>query len=86
MLDVLLPPQCVTCDTFVSEPGLLCAECFRQTGFITEPMCVRCGVPFAEPIMRTSGLNHFPHEHPPSSSRHNPPLGAAPPGARAAAT
>jgi ComF family protein len=47
LLDVLLPPQCVTCDTFVAEPGLLCAECFRQTGFITEPMCARCGVPFA---------------------------------------
>jgi ComF family protein len=47
LLDVLLPPQCVTCDAFVGEPGLLCAECFRQTGFITEPFCVRCGVPFA---------------------------------------
>jgi ComF family protein len=47
LLDVLLPPQCVTCDAYVSEPGLLCAECFRQTGFITEPFCVRCGVPFA---------------------------------------
>ena len=46
MLDVLLPPQCVTCDTFVAAPGLLCAECFRKTAFITEPMCVRCGVPF----------------------------------------
>jgi ComF family protein len=47
LLDVLLPPQCVTCDAYVSEPGLLCAECFCQTGFITEPFCVRCGVPFA---------------------------------------
>lgn len=26
---------------------MLCAECFRRTGFITEPFCTRCGVPFA---------------------------------------
>src|SRR5579863_10372715 len=25
----------------------MCADCFRQTGFITEPFCARCGVPFA---------------------------------------
>jgi ComF family protein len=31
----------------VDAPGLLCAECFRRTGFITEPLCIRCGVPFA---------------------------------------
>jgi ComF family protein len=30
-----------------AAPGLLCADCFRQTGFITEPFCARCGVPFA---------------------------------------
>ena len=47
LLDVALPPQCVLCDAFVDEPGLMCADCFRQTGFISEPFCVRCGVPFA---------------------------------------
>ena len=47
MLDLLLPPQCVACDAEVDAPGLLCADCFRQTGFITEPYCVRCGVPFS---------------------------------------
>jgi ComF family protein len=31
----------------VDTPGLLCADCFRRTGFITEPFCIRCGVPFA---------------------------------------
>ncbi len=25
----------------------MCAECFRRTGFITEPFCACCGVPFA---------------------------------------
>jgi ComF family protein len=47
LLDLLLPPHCVACDAPVNAPGLLCAECFRQTGFISEPFCERCGVPFA---------------------------------------
>ncbi len=47
LLDLLLPPQCVACDAPVDAPGLLCADCFRRTGFITEPFCARCGVPFA---------------------------------------
>jgi ComF family protein len=47
LLDLLLPPQCVTCDEPVEAPGQMCADCFRQTGFITEPFCARCGVPFA---------------------------------------
>jgi ComF family protein len=47
LLDLLLPPHCAVCDAPVEAPGLLCADCFRQTGFITEPFCTRCGVPFA---------------------------------------
>ena len=47
LLDLLLPPHCVACDAPVDAPGLLCADCFRLTGFITEPFCARCGVPFA---------------------------------------
>lgn len=45
-LDVLLPPSCATCDAVVDAPGRLCQDCFAQTGFITEPCCRRCGVPF----------------------------------------
>lgn len=46
-LDVLLPPQCLCCDAPVATQGQLCAACFDQTDFITDPMCARCGVPFA---------------------------------------
>ena len=46
-LDLLLPPHCVICGAQVEEPGRLCPDCFRQTGFVTEPCCVCCGVPFA---------------------------------------
>ena len=46
-LDLLLPPHCLTCDAPVDAPGRFCPDCFRQAGFITEPCCARCGVPFA---------------------------------------
>lgn len=35
------------CGASVATPGQFCADCFRRTGFITAPFCVRCGVPFA---------------------------------------
>ena len=46
-LDLLLPPQCLTCDAPVDAPGRFCPDCFRAVGFISEPCCVRCGAPFA---------------------------------------
>ncbi len=47
VLDVLLPPSCLTCDRPVTAPGQFCAPCFRGVAFITEPCCVHCGVPFS---------------------------------------
>lgn len=47
VLDLLLPPNCLTCDAPVDAPGRFCPDCFRLTAFVTEPFCVRCGVPFA---------------------------------------
>jgi ComF family protein len=47
LLDLLLPPGCLSCDAPVDAQHRLCAECFRATAFITEPMCASCGVPFA---------------------------------------
>jgi ComF family protein len=46
LFDVLLPPRCAICGAEVDRQGLLCADCFRQTGFISDPFCARCGVPF----------------------------------------
>ena len=46
MLDLLLPPNCATCDQPAAAPGQLCAECFRLTGFVTPPVGARGGVPF----------------------------------------
>ena len=47
VLDLLLPPHCLTCDAPADAQGRFCPDCFRRTGFITEPCCRRCGVPFA---------------------------------------
>jgi ComF family protein len=46
-LDMLLPPNCVTCDLPVIDPGQLCPACFSRIGFISDPSCSRCGVPFS---------------------------------------
>jgi ComF family protein len=43
----LLPPRCAACDNPVQTQGQLCGTCFGNTQFITQPFCVRCGVPFA---------------------------------------
>nr|WP_294529477.1 ComF family protein [uncultured Rhodopila sp.] len=46
-VDFLVPPRCAACDEPVAVQGELCPGCFGRTGFISAPMCVRCGVPFA---------------------------------------
>jgi ComF family protein len=50
MLDTLLPPSCLACDTPVEKEGQFCLGCFRAANFITSPFCKCCGVPlpFAE--------------------------------------
>ncbi len=53
VLDLLLPPQCLTCDQPVGEAGQLCAACFRRTGFITAPFCERC----AKPVVHAGQLS-----------------------------
>ena len=54
-LDLLLPPQCLCCDTRVEAQGLLCARCFSHTAFISDPCCARCGVPFAAAAQALQG-------------------------------
>lgn len=47
LLDVLLPPQCLSCDQPVLEQGQLCATCFAGLTFVSHPFCPRCAVPAA---------------------------------------
>jgi ComF family protein len=46
LLDLLLPPTCLTCDAPVTGDGIFCPDCFCATGFITDPCCLRCAAPF----------------------------------------
>jgi ComF family protein len=47
-VDVLLPPRCPCCGAEgIQRHGLLCGGCFQRIGFISAPLCWRCGVPFA---------------------------------------
>jgi len=49
MLNLLLPPQCLTCDAPVADQGGLCVTCFSATNFLNGPACVCCAVPFSHP-------------------------------------
>jgi ComF family protein len=46
VLDALLPPHCLTCDSAVEQQGTLCAACWRGLHLLTPPFCTCCGVPF----------------------------------------
>ena len=47
LLDLLLPPACPLCDRPVLRQDTFCAACFATVPFITDPLCRRCGTPFA---------------------------------------
>jgi ComF family protein len=66
VLDLLLPPRCAVCDNAVEVQGQVCARCFSQINFITEPLCDRCGGPFASVGQGgTEGLCAGCRAHPP---------------------
>lgn len=46
-LDLLLPPTCPITGEAVGKPGLLSAKGWSQLKFIDDPVCARCGAPFA---------------------------------------
>lgn len=46
-LDAILPPVCPITDEPVARSGALSARAWEKVRFIDEPICVRCGAPFA---------------------------------------
>ncbi|MHA1540369.1 MAG: ComF family protein [Alphaproteobacteria bacterium] len=46
-VDMLLPPRCFSCGTFVVEHHSVCGECFEKIHFIAAPLCEICGLPFS---------------------------------------
>lgn len=47
VVNAVLPPQCLACDTLVATPGSLCLECRVDAKFITAPQCTICDVPYS---------------------------------------
>ncbi|GAB6053860.1 ComF family protein [Magnetospira thiophila] len=46
VLDLLLPPRCLSCGTLTQSPGGLCPACWSGMHFLGEPQCRSCGQPF----------------------------------------
>lgn len=46
-LDIILPPTCPLSGERVDAPGLLSASAWAAIRFIDDPVCARCGAPFA---------------------------------------
>lgn len=44
-LQVLYPPQCISCGAPVTSDFGLCADCWRETPFIAGLVCDQCGLP-----------------------------------------
>lgn len=46
LLDSLFPPRCFACGELSGAPHSLCAACWGEMDFISDPVCDCCGVPF----------------------------------------
>ena len=56
VLNLLLPPSCLTCDAEVDGFGRFCAACFAQAQFISQPFCRRCAAPFSHAAQFVNGV------------------------------
>lgn len=46
LINVVIPPTCLSCRTVVNEQGQICANCWKDIKFIGNFSCARCGLPF----------------------------------------
>ena len=56
LLDLLFPPLCHVCRTFIPNVGdlFICADCLHKITFLSSPLCTTCGAPFAT----EDGIDH----------------------------
>lgn len=47
VLDLVLPPLCLGCQTRIMDHDALCPTCWRQIAFIRPPLCDKLGIPLA---------------------------------------
>ena len=67
MLDVLFPPSCQLCGGETEEAGGVCPACFGRLAPVTQPFCIKCGVPqAAEAYLNAKGWCAACERHPPA--------------------
>ncbi|MDE8344703.1 MAG: double zinc ribbon domain-containing protein [Acidocella sp.] len=55
-LNLLLPQNCLGCDTPVAAAGQFCVPCFRRAVFVTPPFCACCGLPLPYEAAGAGGM------------------------------
>ncbi len=50
VLDLVLPPRCLSCGEAVENPGRLCPTCWRALTFLGPPQCRVCGYPLPHAV------------------------------------
>lgn len=48
--DLCVPPQCLMCETILSEQGGCCAKCWSMIWFLERPFCEVTGAPFGHDL------------------------------------
>ena len=65
LLDLILPPRCLSCGKTVSAAGTLCAPCWRGITFLGVPCCACCGMPFEFELGAATLCGACARAHPP---------------------
>jgi len=65
LLDLLLPPRCISCQEIVLQEKSLCVDCWSEANFITAPFCSCCGLPFEIDIPDQALCLDCARAHPP---------------------
>ena len=55
VVDLVLPPLCLSCNAPVSDPEALCGPCWADLDFISAPLCCVTGLPFAYDVGMDGG-------------------------------
>lgn len=65
LANLFFPACCPSCAEPVIGNGKLCATCWGEIDFITDPMCHRCGLPFSHSMGEHGLCGHCIAETPP---------------------
>jgi len=55
VLELIYPPQCLSCDETIAEHGGLCGPCWSGLSLAVDPFCDLCGSPLPGPAEASEG-------------------------------